>query len=209
MAKTKIDPELEVDPRYSLSSADILQMYNWQEIFQNNYPIEIELGAGDGGFILERARANPHVNFIAIERLRGRIRKIIKGASRHQLANLRAIQLESTYVIERLCPYQSLKTIHIMFPDPWPKKKHHKRRLMQTEFLLKALQTLAFHGELRFTTDHQEYFQWTEEIFQILESSTAWRRIELWDWQRDPLTDFQKAFISEGRSFYRARWIKA
>lgn len=205
MIKTKIDPKLEIDSRYSLSSANILERYNWEKIFRNNHPVEVELGAGDGGFIVELAKQFPERNFVAVERLRGRVRKIIKSAAKAELTNLRALQLESQYVVKHLCQMRSVRVLHIMFPDPWPKKKHHKRRLIDREFIEFALQIMMNDGELRLTTDHQEYFLWAEERF--LEAQ-GWKRKPIWNYQSDPLTDFQKDFLEEGRTFYRGRWQK-
>lgn len=186
-----------------LPSDRLLERYDWEEVFGNTNEVEVELGAGDGGFILAYAEAHRERNFVAVERLMGRSRKIVKRGYAAGLENLRTLRLESFYFIKCLCERGSVSVVHVMFPDPWPKKKHHKRRLVQHDFLDALRDCLKAGGEWRFTTDHEEYFRWVEEK---MEERDDWERMELWEWECDPLTDFQKEFMEEGREFYRGRW---
>lgn len=188
-----------------LAMEDILKPLVWGEVFGNENPVQVELGAGDGGFILQYAAQRPERNFLAVERLLGRSRKIVKRSLREGLENLRTLRLESFYTVKYLCPRETVEVLHIMFPDPWPKRRHHRRRLIQDVFLDAAWECLVDGGELRFSTDHEEYFRWTEEVFNGRE---GWVRSELWDWEGDPLTDFQIGFEREGRVTHRGRWRK-
>jgi len=183
-----------------LPTSQILQRYDFAEIFGNQNPVELELGSGDGGFILGRARQYPERNFLAVERLLGRSRKIAKRIMQEGYTNLKVLRLESMYVVERLCPEHSLDMIHIMFPDPWPKKRHHKRRLIQPAFLTMMRHALGPEGTVRFSTDHEEYFQWAVEIW---DADPAWQDIPLWDFSSDPVTEFQQLWESEGKSTFR------
>lgn len=186
-----------------LPTAQILQRYDWDEVFGNLHPVEVELGSGDGGFILGRAASHPDRNFLAIERLLGRARKIAKRIRREERNNLKVLRLESSYVVQRLCPPQSVDVVHIMFPDPWPKKRHHKRRLIQPAFLDILHTVLRPGGTVRFSTDHEEYFQWAGEAWGAVK---GWRKLPLWDFENDPATEFQIQWEEQGKTTFRAHW---
>ncbi len=188
-----------------LPSGNLLERYAWASLFGNDHPVEVELGAGDGGFILAWAARHPDRNFIALERLLGRCRKIAKRSAEQGMVNLKALRLESAYFIRHLCPPESVSRIHIMFPDPWPKKKHHKHRLIQPAFLEDTLRVLVPGGALRFTTDHTDYFAWAQGVW---EQSPGWHNAGSWDATDDPRTDFEKTFLAEGREFHRVEWVK-
>ena len=189
-----------------LSNEKILEKLDWAEVFGNRHPLEIELGAGDGGFLLDYAAERPSRNFVATERLLGRARKIAKRISRRGLVNVRILRLESAYFLKWMCPEGSVDIIHIMFPDPWPKRRHHKNRLIQSEFLKTMHQSLVSGGEVRFTTDHAEYFDWALKVWG--EAGTLFEKRGPWDASTDPKTDFERHFMEEGRSFQRCAWVK-
>ncbi len=186
-----------------LPNDDLLKVFDWREVFGNDRPVEIELGAGDGGFVLAYAKRHPERNFVAVERLKGRVGKIAKRAAQQGLGNLRALRLQSEYVIGYMCPPASVSVIHIMFPDPWPKRRHFKFRLIQPEFLAAARRALPPGGEVRFTTDHDEYLPMAERVWA---RAPGWRRLEPWDAAGDPLSDFQRQFENEGKISRRCRW---
>src|ERR1700677_1413611 len=184
---------------------DICARLDWRELFGNDHPIELDLGAGDGGFALAYAQQHPEINLLAVERLLGRVRKIEKRTTRANLTNLRALRLEFGYTVKYLLPPGSISIIHIMFPDPWPKRRHWPRRLMQPPFVRDLAAALKSDGELRFTTDHAHYFETAQEA--VAEANVLKRAPE-WDWSQDPKTDFQLTFDAEGRATNRARWVK-
>ena len=188
-----------------LPNDDIARIWDWQEIFGNGKPVELELGAGDGGFILEYAAQHPERNFVAIERLKGRACKIAKRTVQRGLRNLKTLRLQSEYVVERMCPAGSVTVIHIMFPDPWPKRRHFKNRLIQPAFLQAAHRALCVDGLLRFTTDHESYFLWSQ---RVVRGAPGWERVGAWDASQEPKSDFERLFENEGRSFHRDSWRK-
>src|SRR5215467_3421841 len=100
-----------------------------EQLFPKVQPLEVELGSGDGSFLVNYARLHPEHNFLGVERLLGRIRKMDKKGRRAGLANLRGIRIESAYFLEYLLPRHSATALHIYFPDPWPKRKHRRHRL--------------------------------------------------------------------------------
>src|SRR5215469_11449301 len=103
-------------------------------LFPKPQPLEVELGCGDASFLVELARRHPEKNFIGVERLLGRITKLDRKGRRTGLKNLRGVRIESAYFLRYLLPPHSAEAIHIYFPDPWPKKRHHKNRLINEGF---------------------------------------------------------------------------
>jgi tRNA (guanine-N7-)-methyltransferase len=196
---------MNVSP-HRLLVTDLCTPFNWLEIFGNDHPVELDLGAGDGGFALAYAQQHPDINLLAVERLLGRVRKIEKRAARAGLTNLRVLRLEFGYTVRYLLPPGSVAVAHILFPDPWPKRRHWDRRLVQPEFVRDLAKSLQPAGEFRFTTDYAHYFETAQEA--VAEAQALDRSPE-WNWALDPQTDFQKTFEAEGRATYRARWVKS
>lgn len=143
----------------------IVERLDTARLFPHAQPVEVELGCGDGSFILEYARLNPGKNFLAVERLLGRLRKVDRKGRRAGLANLRALRIESAYFLEYLLPEKSAAAIHLYFPDPWPKRKQKKNRLVNARFAEIARQALAPGGVVYMRTDHAEYFSQMTEVF--------------------------------------------
>lgn len=191
---------------YSIRIEDICARFDWAKLFGNDNPVELDLGAGDGGFAIAYAKQHPEINLLAVERLLGRVRKIEKRAARAGLTNVRVLRLEFGYTVKYLLPPGSVSVAHIMFPDPWPKRRHWPRRLIQPPFIRDLAATLKPGGELRFTTDHDHYFETGQ---QAITESKALHAAPLWDWSHDPKTDFQQTFDAEGRATHRARWLKS
>lgn len=176
------------------------------EITNGERPLEVDLGCGDGTFLIDLAQHHPERDFIGVERLLGRCKKVAKRIKRAGLDNAKILRLDSKYVVEWLLPEASIFRIHLLCPDPWPKAKHHRRRLVQIAWLKAVKAALAPGGEFLFMTDHEEYFAWGEE--QIRESGL----FEVLPWKEDsffyPKTDFQIQWEAEGKSMYRIRCLK-
>lgn len=189
-----------------LVPTDYFRELELAEIHRPGRPLEVDLGCGDGSFLMEMARHHPERDFIGVERLLGRVRKVCRKLTRHGLDNARVLRLESRYVVEWLLPEASVSRLHLLCPDPWPKVRHHRRRLVQVEFLEAVRRVLVPGGEFLFMTDHEEYFQWAEEK---VADHGGFGRLE---WEEDsffyPKTDFQQLWESEGKRMWRLRCRK-
>jgi tRNA (guanine-N7-)-methyltransferase len=177
---------------------------NHGEIFTDEMsPLEIDLGCGDGSFLLALASQYPEKSFLGVERLLGRVRKVVKKAENASLINLKVLRLELSYSVEWLLPDDCASRVHLLFPDPWPKKKHHKRRIINKKFCESVVRILNKEGEFLFKTDHQEYF---EEAIVALSDCHMLERIA-WDSKEFyPVTDFERLWLSEGKEIYSARF---
>lgn len=122
-------------------------------------PLEVDLGCGDGSYLAAMAAENPDNDFLGIERLLGRVRTACRKIERTDLTNARVLRLEISYAIEHLLPQNSVATFHVMFPDPWPKRRHATRRLVTNAFLASMHRALQPDGTVLIATDDSEYFR--------------------------------------------------
>jgi tRNA (guanine-N7-)-methyltransferase len=140
-------------PRYGLEPADLADV---PRIFGRTAPCTLEIGFGMGDSLLEMALATPETDFIGVEVHRPGIGHLLLGAARAGLTNLRVIDRDVIEVLGAL-PGGAIERLQIFFPDPWPKKKHHKRRLISNSFLDLALPCLVSGGRLHIATDWVQY----------------------------------------------------
>src|SRR5882724_749930 len=126
--------ELVVEP-IGLDVETLRKPVHWKELYGNDHPVEIEIGMGKGTFITEQAKAHPEVNFFGIEWARWFWRYASDRLRRNGCLNARTVRAEANYFLAEHVPDASLSVVHIYFPDPWPKARHHKRRLIQPPFI--------------------------------------------------------------------------
>jgi tRNA (guanine-N7-)-methyltransferase len=179
----------------------ILEPLALREIFPNDRLVEIDLGSGPGKFLIESALKFQDRNFLGIERLLGRVRKTCRVASEIGLSNVRVLRLELDYTVRYLLPENSIWRFHLNFPDPWPKRRHHPRRVVDREFLEAIYRSLIGEGELWIKTDHQDYF---EQITKTALGLDLWNALE-WEDQGYPVTDFEEQFLAKQLPIYRLR----
>lgn len=170
-------------------------------------PMEIDLGCGDGTFLTGMAAHHPERDFLGVERMLGRVCKTARKIESGRLPNARIMRVESAYAVAWLLPEASVSRLHLLCPDPWPKKKHAARRLVnQGEFLDGLSRILAPSGEFLLKTDDEPYFQ--DALASLESRAHQFRRLE---WPEDsffyPTTDFEQSWLNIGRSMHRARWM--
>jgi len=188
---------------YELPS--IVQRIELSDLFPKAQPLEVELGSGDGSFLIQYAARHPEHNFIGVERLLGRIRKVARKGQRAELRNLRGVRIESAYFLEYLLPPHSAVALHIYFPDPWPKRKHQRHRIVNERFPVLAEQSLAPSGIVYLRTDDQNYFAQMMEVFS---ASPLFRAEPTPDELAELRTDFELDFEARGVKTLRAAYVK-
>jgi tRNA (guanine-N7-)-methyltransferase len=203
--RQKHDAFLATAARAQWVPEDHFRRAELSEIFLRSSPLEIDLGCGDGAFILAMAAQFPERNFLGTERLIGRVEKVCRAIARHELQNCRILYLESLYTVKWLLPPGCADVVHVAFPDPWPKRHHHDRRIFTDEFMAALHQVVAPGGEVRIKTDDRPYFDWIENI---LAAAKGFERIEWIEEEGYPQTDFEKHFLAQGMPIHRARLRK-
>lgn len=173
----------------------ITERLNVAALFPSRQPLEVELGSGDGSFLGEYAGRHPECNFIGVERLLGRLRKLDRKGLRAGLKNLRLLRLEASYVIEYLLPLGSVKAFHVYFPDPWPKRKHRKNRLVNEHFTASAYRALEPDGIVYVRTDDADYFVQMRAVFA---TNLNFRPIAIPQELITIVTDFEQEFRRRG-----------
>lgn len=181
----------------------IVERLNLEELFPLPQPVEVELGCGDASFLVEYARRKPERNFIGVERLLGRIQKLDRKGRRAGLANLRGVRIESSYFLQYLLPPHSALALHIYFPDPWPKKKHRRHRLIGDRFPALARDALAPGGVVYLRTDDTDYFQQMTDVFG---ADKTFQKMETPVELAEITTDFERDFNTRGIKTLRAAY---
>lgn len=138
----------------------------FQTVFGNTHPIILEIGFGMGQSLLALAQENPECNFVGIEVHRPGVGKLLAELQAQQVKNVRVYQEDAVQVLKQVIPDNSLNKILIYFPDPWPKKRHHKRRIIQVPFVELLHQKLMLGGEVYLATDWEEYAYHMRDTFQ-------------------------------------------
>ena len=174
-----------------------------EELFPVAQPAELEIGCGDGGFLLEWATSHPGKNFIGVERLLGRIRKLDKKGRHAGLTNLRLLRFEARYLLRHLLPDHAFDAVHIYFPDPWPKDKHRRHRLIDEHFPELARRILVPNGIVHLRTDDPAYFEQMQESFSpVKDFSSTETPVEL----ANLTTDFERQWNEEGKPTLRVSY---
>ncbi|MCA9294763.1 MAG: tRNA (guanosine(46)-N7)-methyltransferase TrmB [Phycisphaerales bacterium] len=173
-------------------------------------PFELEVGSGKGTFLVQQAQLQPETNFLGIEYAGEFFRYAADRIRRNAIPNVKLLYHDATEFIRRV-PDEVVTVLHLYFPDPWPKAKHHKRRSLNDAFLEQAHRILVPRGELRIVTDHPDYWAWMEEHF------ARWTVGEDARFERLPFTspdsasegevvgtNFERKYVREGREFNSA-----
>lgn len=192
------------DAAFEIFPSNVLTPIPLGAVFMRPQPVEVDLGSGPGQFLIGASQRYPDRNFLGVERLLGRVRKTRRRAWKLGLQNLRILRFEIDYTVRHLLPPDSIWRFHLSFPDPWPKRRHHRRRVVHQAFFEAAHLALQPGGELWIKTDHAEYFAHIRKLVPP-------RLFELGGWAGDdyPSTDFEDLFALKQLPIYRLRLLKA
>lgn len=138
--------------------------FRWEDLFDTSRPIELEIGCGKAGFLLRRAQDRPDRNFFGIEWAGEYYRYAVDRMQRWGMTNVRLLRSDASHFIRHVCPSASLTVLHVYHPDPWPKRRHWKRRLFQQPFVDAAVACLVPEGHWSIQTDHAQYFDHIREL---------------------------------------------
>jgi tRNA (guanine-N7-)-methyltransferase len=184
---------IEPVPESQVACLDLLQL------FGRNAPLHVDLGCGDGSFLCEMARQFPNKNFLGIERLTKRVEKVRSKAEK--IENVRVLRADTLFAVRYLLPECSVEAFYLLFPDPWPKRRHQFRRIFTSDFLNAIASTLQKHGVLCVATDQLDYFHQIERLsrahlqFQVVPQSP--------DGVVLPLTKFERKFREQCLPIHR------
>ena len=193
MTDTPSKPRRELPHLIPIESiTDPLPLERW---FRSDQPLELEIGCGNGRFLATRAKRNPDVGYIGIERMLERVRKVSRKAVNRGLTNLYVYRLEAFYAFYYLLPRHRLRTVYLFFPDPWPKKKHHHHRLIQPAFLDPLWARLEIGGEIQIATDDAPYFESIREVFA---ADNRFEEVPAIQRDEEEQTDFERIFLGQG-----------
>jgi tRNA (guanine-N7-)-methyltransferase len=194
------------DEDYAIAGFDWMEPLALDQYWSQSGPLWVDLGAGKGGFLAEVAAAFPEYRFFGVERQLVRIRKMNRKMNRLGLTNVRLLRAEIYYTTRFLLPASSVDGFFLLFPDPWPKARHAKNRLVTTEFLDAMAAALKPNGMVHFATDNEPYLEWAFERwashpgFQMLETVPVQMLVAE--------TDFEKLWRSKGLDIHRLAFQK-
>lgn len=153
-------------PIYGVAYAPhLIDARGWTQIFDNDNPLVLEIGCGMGETTAKIAAQNPQTNYIGVEVFTAGVGALLKRIEEYGLNNLRVIQHDAVEVVRDMLPEQILSGIHVFFPDPWPKARHHKRRLIQPPFVHELTRRLHTGGYFHCATDWENY---AEQMLAVL-----------------------------------------
>ncbi|MHC5409850.1 tRNA (guanosine(46)-N7)-methyltransferase TrmB [Listeria seeligeri] len=176
----------------------------WQEVFGNNNPIHIEIGSGKGQFVSGMAKANPNINYIGIEMIESVLVSALDKAIEADVPNLRLVARDAK-LLEECFEKGEIAQIYLNFSDPWPKKRHTKRRLTNPTFLTIYERLLPEAGEIHFKTDNRSLFEYSLVAFSEYNILLTFVSLDLHnsDYEGNIKTEYEEKFSAKGFPIYR------
>ncbi|MBC1472250.1 tRNA (guanosine(46)-N7)-methyltransferase TrmB [Listeria seeligeri] len=176
----------------------------WQEVFGNNNPIHIEIGSGKGQFVSGMAKANPNINYIGIEMIESVLVSALDKAIEADVPNLRLVARDAK-LLEECFEKGEIAKIYLNFSDPWPKKRHTKRRLTNPTFLTIYERLLPEAGEIHFKTDNRSLFEYSLVAFSEYNMLLTFVSLDLHnsDYEGNIKTEYEEKFSAKGFPIYR------
>jgi len=186
-----------INPRH-----EALGRLDFQALFGNLHPVILEIGSGKGRFLLESAKIDPLRNYVGIEKSLHYFRVILSRLERASLPNARIINFDAFAILRDSVESKGVAELHIYFPDPWPRKREQKRRIIRDEVLEEMRRVLADDGFGRYVTDHKDYFDAArpvlEKFFQVTDETG----------DRAPRTNYEAKYRQQGRPIYEVTFRK-
>lgn len=185
-------------------SNDVLEKEpDWTAVFGNDNPIALEIGCGTGHFVEQRATAQPETNFLAIDIYNKGCLKTCAKIDSADLKNVRVMRIEARWLLAKGFTEESLSAVYINCPDPWPKKRHRSRRLVNRDFLITLAGYLKPEADFFFSTDFADY---AEDVSGQIKSLNGYRNELPTDWAytlKDyPISKYMQRFLDRGQNIY-------
>lgn len=187
------------------------ELLNLAAVFNRQAPRILEIGFGNGESLIAQAQTTPETDFLGIEVYRPGIGHLLLRLESAQLENVRVIRGDALEILQHYVPNQSMNGVQIFFPDPWPKKRHHKRRLIQPPFIECLWHRLKPEGRLHLATDWQDY---AEQMIAVINQHSGFHRLteaeHFTDGSRErPLTKFEQRGRQQGRRIWELKFKRS
>lgn len=201
---------IEISSPFFLNGENLATPPDWQGIFANDQPLALEIGCGVGDFIVKSAADRPDVNFIAIDFYNKGCDKTCRRLEKHGVANVRVLRVEAREFIAGHIPAGSLTALYINCPDPWPKKRHRKRRLVNSDFMEFMSGYLRSGADFFFATDFEDY---GEDVAAFMAVQPGYLNILAPDLSRNELEGYHRSkymlkFMAEGKQIHFVHYRK-
>ena len=181
----------------------------WEKIFPKNYPMKLEIGFGNGSFIIDMAMKEPRTYFVGLDMYHKGIRKTISRAEKRLIENIHIVYGDARHRIQSIFQDESLEAIYINFPDPWPKKRHTKRRLITANFVETLSNKLIPSGELKIATDCATY---ASDMLTFLENSSLKNKAGSFQFsfsrENIPQSKYEKNYLNQGKKIFYLDYIR-
>lgn len=203
----RMHKKITVNPAYILEADSLNGPIDFSSLFGRSGPVQIEIGTGKGTFLVHQAAAFPQVNFLGIEWSAEYYRLAADRIARHGLSNVRMVRTDASVLIREHISDETIEMFHLYFPDPWPKRRHHKRRFFCRANLDQMLRCLRVGGLVNFATDHADYFEQAQSVAREVVAEghaetvpfvrpAGAREGELTG------TNYERKYLKEGRTIY-------
>ena len=191
-------------PQYAIQNPETIKG-KWNEEFQNDQPLHIEVGTGKGQFIYGMAKANPEINYIGIEMQDSVIVSALDKIIEDPVPNLKLLNIDGTNLQDYFAK-DDVERVYLNFSDPWPKNRHEKRRLTYKTFLKLYEEILVDNGEIHFKTDNQGLFEYSLRSFSEYGLILKFVSLDLHnsDFENNIMTEYEEKFSARGQRIYRS-----
>ncbi len=198
-------------PRPDQPPAPPAEVLDWQSVFGNDHPVEVEVGSGKGLFLQTAGQANPGTNYLGIEIVRKYQLYAATRMAKRELRNVRVTCADARLFLRDRIPVASVQVVHVYFPDPWWKTRHHKRRVFTPEFAEQCVRVLRTGGHLVVATDVADYAAMVRKtvasVPELHEVEPPTEQVPAHD--MDYLTNFERKFRRQGKEIHRMRFARS